>query len=73
MWAYVTHVYAELWDKSKMEAHSKACWAGNYVRWVNLHFWRLPPDWTEDTPTEKRIEGPISVDNANYEYVKGLI
>ena len=71
VWAYVSHVYNGLWDEEKMKAHAKACWAGNYVRWVNLLFWRKPPDWTEGEA--KLIDGPITVDNANYEYVKGLI
>ena len=73
VWAYVTHVYDGLWDRKKMEAHSKACWAGNYVRWVNLHGWRKLPDWTEGEDAEELELLVIPVDNANYDYVKGLM
>jgi hypothetical protein len=76
VWAYITHVYEGLWTEDKMEAHAKACWAGNYVRWVNLHGWRKKPDWEGEAQLElgtEEVEGPISVDNANYDYVKGLM
>ncbi len=76
VWAYISHVYAEVWTTDKMEAHAKACWVGNYVRWVNLHFWRKKPDWIGDAQMEldtDEVEGPISVDDANYEFVKGLM
>ena len=76
VWAYVSHVYADVWKADKMEAHAKAAWAGNYVRWVNLLGWRKKPDWTGDAQLElgtEEVEAPISVRNANYEYVKGLM
>lgn len=79
VWAYVSHVYEGLWDEAKMKAHAKACWAGNYVRWVNFLGWRKKPDWVGDAQLELDDEDQlpgilaITVSNANYEYVKGLM
>ena len=71
VWAYITHVYEGLWTQDKMEAHAKACWAGNYVRWVNFQGWRKKPDSKGEGDDIELLV--ISVDDANYDYVKGLI
>lgn len=62
VWAYVKHMYHDLKTPAELEAHAKATFVGNYVRWVNFNGWRKPPDWKEGQPAPpgRCPTGPIA-------------
>ena len=73
VWAYVRHLYHDLWPEEKLKTHAAETWAGNYVTWVNNQGWSKRPDWQPGDDESPVVERPIDVANANYRYVKSLM
>jgi hypothetical protein len=50
VWAYVEHYYRGVKTKEQAIVLAIRIFTGNYIQWVQVEGWDMPPDWQEGEP-----------------------
>lgn len=62
-WNHYHHYFQGLKPYDQIVKFAKTQWAWFYVRWVNIHGWDKPPDWTEGTEYDTSFRVPVVLES----------